>query len=192
MSAGVLVEAPVEAALPLRRFSRAEFYWLAEQGLFRGQKVELIEGNLMVQSPQNWPHANAIVRVQDVAYRYFRSRMMVRVQLPLWLDDGEPEPDLALVPEPQTPATEHPRAAALVLEVSDSSLQFDRVVKGRLYASSGIAEYWIVNVAERLLEVYREPGPGGYGGVQSYGVGASVATLFAPEVLIPVAELFGN
>ncbi|MGL4422105.1 MAG: Uma2 family endonuclease, partial [Gemmataceae bacterium] len=140
MSAGVLVEAPVEAGLLLRRFSRAEFYWLAEQGLFRGQKVELIEGNLMVQSPQNWPHANAIVRVQDVAYRYFRSRMMVRVQLPLWLEDGEPEPDLALVPEPEMPATEHPRTAALVLEVSDSSLQFDRVVKGRLYASSGIAE----------------------------------------------------
>ncbi|MGL4423208.1 MAG: Uma2 family endonuclease, partial [Gemmataceae bacterium] len=157
------------------------------------QKVELIEGNLMVQSPQNWPHTSGVARVQRALGIRFGSRYLVGSQFPLQLEaNSEPEPDFYVVAGRIEDFDDHPTTALLVGEVSDSTLQFDRVVKGRLYASSGIAEYWIVNVAERQLEVYREPGPGGYGGVQSYGVGASVATLFAPEVLIPVAELFSS
>ena len=102
----------------------------------------------------------------------------------------EPEPDVAIVPGgPRDHLAEHPRVAALVVEVADSSLEYDRVDKARLYARAGFAEYWIVNLRDRCLEVHRQPSSGGYGSVATLAPDATVAPLAAPAAPITVAAL---
>ena len=88
----------------------------------------------------------------------------MRVQHPLVIDpDAEPEPDIAVVAgEPRAHIGAHPRSAVLVVEVAGSSLAFDRRDKALLYARASIPEYWIVNLADRVVEVHREPGAQGY------------------------------
>jgi len=102
----------------------------------------------------------------------------------------EPEPDVAIVPGgPRDHLAEHPRAAALVVEVADSSLEYDRGDKAQLYARAGFAEYWIVNLRDRCLEVHRQPSPGGYGDVTTLAAGTTVVPLEVPGARIAVASL---
>ncbi|MFO0928031.1 MAG: Uma2 family endonuclease [Gemmataceae bacterium] len=142
-----------------RRFSKAEYYRLGELGFFRGQRVELIEGRLMVSSPQNPAHGSAVCRVGYALQQAFGTGYLVRTQLPLDLGQAtEPEPDVAVVVGPFSLYDQaHPTAAMLVVEVSDATLNYDRRQKGSLYARGGVTDYWIVNLPDRRLEVYRQP-----------------------------------
>ena len=114
-------------------------------------------------------------------------RFVVRAQMPMALDaDSVPEPDLAVVPGRRADYQRaHPASAALVIEVADSSLEFDRREKGSLYARARIPEYWIVNLADRILEVHRDPAPDL---TAPHGWRyRSVSALASPAVVTPVA-----
>ena len=148
-----------QTPLTVRRWSRFEYDRLVGSGFFEDDRVELIGGQLIVAEPQGTYHASTLSRVDTALRAVIPSGWLVRSQMPLALDDeSAPEPDLALVPgEPDDYLNAHPSAPALVIEVADASLPFDRRVKGSLYARGGVRDYWIVNVTERVLEVYREP-----------------------------------
>ncbi len=184
-------------AVQIKRWTRREYDRMADAGVFRpDERVQLIEGEIVTMTPQNSPHAAAIGKAQRVLERLFGPNVWVRVQMPLIIDpDSEPEPDLAVVPgAPGDYRDEHPRTAMLVVEVSDSTLPLDREHKRRLYARAGIPEYWIVNLAERCLEIYRNPigSPGQPASYQIARKAAStenVSSLSKSEASVSVADL---
>lgn len=180
-----------------KRWTRREYDRLAEAGLFNPKEhVQLIEGEILTMTPQDSPHAVTIGKTQRALERAFGQNVWVRIQMPLVVDpDSEPEPDLAVVPgEPGEYLKEHPRTALLVVEVADTTLSLDRERKTRVYARGGIPEYWIVNLAERCLEVYRGPvipldQPAAYRSSLKLGPSDTIAPLAAPTVSITVADL---
>jgi Uma2 family endonuclease len=182
-----------------RRWTRVEYARLLECGLVHeDDPIELIEGCLVVKEPQHAPHATACRLVARALDQAFAGDWDVRSGLPLALDtESEPEPDVSVVAGgPRDYLADHPARPVLVVEVSSSSLAFDRRHKASLYARAGIAEYWIVNLAERCLEVYRDPVPPAgptdtwrYGGAAVLRAGEAVTPLAAPAAGIPVADL---
>jgi Uma2 family endonuclease len=150
-----------QAPLTLRRWTRVEYERLVDLGVFEREPIELIGGQLVVAEPQGAYHFSAIGATEYALRAVLPSGWVVRTQGPVSLDeDSEPEPDLAVVPgRPTDYRHAHPTRPALVVEVSESSLAFDRGDKGSLYARAGIEDYWIVNLVDRVLEIYRDPGP---------------------------------
>ena len=147
--------------LTVRRWRRVEYDRLVGLGAFDGDAIELVGGQLIVAEPQSSYHAGG-VRAVDYALRaVLPPGWVVSVQSPVSLDDeSEPEPDVVVVPGRLADYWHvHPTRPALAVEVAESSLAFDRRDKGSLYARAGIPDYWIVNLGERVLEVYREPAP---------------------------------
>lgn len=176
-----------QTPLTLRRWRRVEYGRLVDLGVFQGDPVELIAGQLVVAEPQGTYHATAVGTGDDVLRSVLPPGWIVRAQMPVALDDESvPEPDLVVVPGNRADYREsHPARPALVVEVADSSLDFDRQQKGSLYARAGVQDYWIVNLIDRVLEVYRDPGPepsAPYGWRYR-----SVATLTPPAVVAPLA-----
>jgi Uma2 family endonuclease len=142
-----------------RRWSRVEYERLVECGAFHGEHLELIGGQLIVAEPQGTYHATVVGLVDDTIRALLPPGWFSRVQAPISLDEeSTPEPDIAVVRGTRADyLTAHPSVPALVIEVADTSLVFDRRSKGSLYARGGVQDYWIVNVAERAVEVYRDP-----------------------------------
>jgi len=179
-------------AVDVYRWTREEYYQLAEKGFFPpGKRVELIDGVIYEMSPQKSPHATGILLVTEALRGAFPQGHQIRVQLPLALGKhSEPEPDLAVVAGgPRDYAKDHPETAVLIVEVSDSSSFHDRERKRSRYARSAIPEYWIVNVSGQQLEVYRNPGEGSYQTRLILKAGDTVAPLANPEAAIAVADL---
>jgi Uma2 family endonuclease len=180
-----------------RHFSRTEYDRLIERGFFdEDERIELLDGLLVVKEPQRSEHSATVSGVRAALQRAFGSRHDVRVGAPVALDDtSEPEPDLAVVRgRPFHYRDEHPSRPVLVVEVARTSLTKDRRRKGLLYARAGVADYWIVNLAARVLEVYREPiesatGRWKYKHVRLLKPGAVVRPLAAPDARIRVADL---
>lgn len=150
-----------QQSLTAWHWKRSEYERLVDLGLFHGKPVELIGGQLLVAEPQGSYHVTGIGVADDVLRAVLPPGWHIRVQAPVALDDeSEPEPDLAIVSgSPRTYREAHPARPALVVEVADSSLAFDRREKGSLYARAAIADYWIVNLVDRVVEVYRDPSP---------------------------------
>jgi len=182
-----------------RRWTRAEYDKLIELGFFQpGEPVELIGGQLMVAEPQGAAHYTAIWKTAKTLERAFGAGWMVRSQGPLWLDeDSEPEPDVAVVRGTfEDYRSEHPSRPVLTVEVAESSLSSDRERKGSLYARAGLADYWVVNLAGRVVEVYREPAADGsatfgwsYARREVYGASTQLTPLAAPNSSVRVADL---
>ena len=148
--------------IKVRHWTRIEYDRLVECGVFRpGDPVELLGGLLVVAEPQGSRHFAAIRAAEEALRAAFGRGWDVRAQGPIALDeDSEPEPDLAVVPGSfRDYRSAHPSRPALVVEVAESSLLLDRDHKGSLYARAGLADYWIVNLADHRLEIYREPAP---------------------------------
>jgi len=188
-----------EPPVPMKRWTRVEYERLVDRGIFEpGDRIELIDGLLLVAEPQTSPHYTAIRLVERALVRAFGDGWEVRSQAPIALDEAsEPEPDVAVVRGAVRDfAGSHPADPVLVVEVSLSSLAFDREHKASLYARAGRPEYWIVNLIDRVLEVQREPAPEpsapygwDYALVDVLGPAEYVSTLGAPAVQIPVADL---
>jgi Uma2 family endonuclease len=186
---------------PLRthHWTRAEYDRLIEVGVFQpGDAVELLGGALIVAESQSGPHYTAIRLVEEALQHAFGLGWQVRTQGPIALDDeSEPEPDVAVAAgSVRDYSREHPARPVLVVEVSASSLSLDREHKGSLYARAGLADYWILNLVGRVLEVYREPVTDAaaafgwrYGSTRILDADALVAPLAAPGALIRVADL---
>jgi len=145
-----------------RRWRRTEYEQLIEAGFFRpGDPIELVGGQLIVAEPQGSRHFATIRAVEEALRAAFGPGWEVRAQGPLALDDeSQPEPDVAVVRGKFRDYVHgHPSRPVLIVEVSESSLALDREHKGSLYARAHLADYWIVNLVDGVLEVYREPGP---------------------------------
>jgi Uma2 family endonuclease len=176
-----------QAPLTLRRWRRVEYERLVDLGAFDGDPVELLGGQLIVAEPKGSPHATAVGMAMDAFRACLPPGWIVRVQDPLALDDeSAPEPDVAIVRGLRADYYHtHPAEPALVIEVAESSLTFDRVQKGSLYARAGITDYWIVNLVDRVLEIYRQPG---VDAAAPYGSRfLSVQRLTPPDVVAPLA-----
>jgi len=188
-----------DQTIRIRQWTRLEYDRLIETGFFQaGDKVELLGGQLMVAEPQGSRHAAAVSLVADALRAAFGSGWYVMTQLPVALDDeSEPEPDVAVVPGTAREYwDEHPSRPVLVVEVADSSLALDRAHKASLYARAGVPDYWILNIGERVLEVYRRPVPSpevlygwGYAEVQRLGLDATVFPVAVPTAPVAVADL---
>jgi Uma2 family endonuclease len=149
----------VEALLPL---SLENYHRLVEAGGFEGERVELLDGLLVRMSPKSEGHEAATEFLLEWLMNHLDlGRYVVGCQRALTIGDSEPEPDL-VVRERDAPKPYHPSSAVLVIEVAASSLPVDLAVKAPLYASAGIAEYWVLDLDGRRAIVHREPGPGGY------------------------------
>jgi Uma2 family endonuclease len=193
------IRAMVSYSTRTRRFSRAEYDRLIALGVFQpGEPIELIGGELIVAEPQGAAHYTAIAKAARTLEAAFGSGWHARMQAPIGLDaDSEPEPDVAIVAgHPDDYARAHPSRPVLTLEVADSSLAIDREHKGSLYARAGLTDYWIVNLVDRVLEVYREPvadpaAPFGwrYGRVEIFDVSMPVSPLAALGSSVPVSRL---
>lgn len=144
-----------------RRWSRREYYALTESGYFNGERVELIEGEIVKMPAQNEPHSWTVMLLTRQLNLHMSMTHILRVQLPLALGQvSDPEPDASLHPlSVLTGPMTRPVSADLVVEVSDSSLIYDQTVKQALYAENKIPEYWIINLIGRQLEVFRSPNP---------------------------------
>jgi Uma2 family endonuclease len=187
-----------EPPVKTRRWTRIEYEGLVEHGVFgEDERLELLDGLLVVREPQGSRHGAAVAALCEILARGFGAGFHVRPQLPVALDDtSEPEPDLVVVRGgPWDYASAHPSTPLLVVEIAETSLAIDRRHKGGLYARAGIADYWIVNLPEAVLEVYREPVPAAarfgweYRDVRRLARDAAVFPLAAPAVRIPVADL---
>ena len=184
-------------AVQSKHWTRREYDRLADAGILNpDERVELLEGEIVTMTPQHGPHAASIGLVEAALRQAFGSAHWVRIQLPLIVDpDSEPEPDLAVVQgSPRDYVTEHPHAALLVVEIADSTLERDRLYKAPIYARAGIPEYWIVNLAEHCLEVYRDPvvpagQPPRYQTARTAAPTETVSPLSTPRSSITVAEL---
>jgi Uma2 family endonuclease len=193
------VAAPTVTEPRVRKWTKAEYYQMADLGWFRGQRAELIEGEIVVQSPQNWPHSVTTDRVGERLRQAFGATAWVRTQLPLDVSSvSEPEPDVSVVLGRRDDYNAHPSSAILVVEVSDSTLWFDRNEKASFYAANGIHDYWIVDLVHRRLEVRRAPKPDAstkfghtYADLTVLGRHETVIPLALPSVSIPVADFFG-
>ena len=139
-----------------RRWSRTEYDRMLELGVISpGERVQLIDGDILTITPQNSFHAAIIGKIERALRHLFGDTAWVRVQIPLVVDpDSEPEPDLAGVSgSPEQYLHERPRTALLVVEVADTTLSRDRGRQASLYAKAGIGEYWVVNLATSRVEV---------------------------------------
>jgi Uma2 family endonuclease len=182
-----------------RRWTRFEYDRLIDKGMFQpGERLELLAGNLVVREPQGDPHTLAVELVNEALRTAFGPEWRVRVQLPIALDEeSEPEPDVSVAPGRVRDSTEaKPSRLALVVEIADSSLALDREHKSSLYARARVPDYWIVNLVDRVLEIYRDPRPDAsasygwaYRSVQSLHAGEHVAPLAAPTARVPIADL---
>ena len=140
-------------------WTRDEYYRLADLHFFQGRRVELVEGQVIDRAAMKSPHAIAIDLIDAALRPVFGKDYYIRQQKPFLISDiSEPEPDIAVVPGSiRDYANAHPTQAALMVEVADTSLRYDRKTKGSLYAKADIAEYWILNFNNRQLETYRDP-----------------------------------
>ncbi|MBX3226084.1 MAG: Uma2 family endonuclease [Labilithrix sp.] len=173
-----------------RRIRRAEYDRMAQLGFFRGERVELIRGTVVAMSPIGPPHSSVVDRLTRLLVRALDPRALVRIQQPfLAHDESEPEPDVAVVPDGLY-ADAHPDRAFLIIEVAESSLDYEREAKAPLYAASGVDEYWIVDVAARSIEVYSHPVNGRYRSLRTVDEDGSVTIAAFPDVTIEVATLF--
>lgn len=181
------------------RMSVRRYDQLVGLGWFDDQRVELLNGRIIRMAPQAEPHAVAIL----LAERTLRARLgqghYIRTQMPLHLGKySKPEPDVAVIAGDLRDSlrTGTPNAAALVIEVSDTTLRKDRGIKAGLYARFGIADYWIVNLLERHVEVHRNPVRDSahrsrfrYGQIEVKRAADSINPLAIPQAVIQAADL---
>lgn len=190
-------EGEQEEVLRPRRWTRAEYYRLGEAGFFEDERVELLDGEIWTLPPQKTPHFSAIRLTADILEDVFGDGVELRQQAPMTLNDGtEPEPDVLVVPGSARDYEDHhptPPEVLLLVEVSDSTLAKDRGKKAADYARASIADYWIVNLISRQLEVHRDPGPlpngHGYKLRRVLLEGEAIAPLLAPDRPVSVSDL---
>jgi Uma2 family endonuclease len=172
----------------IRPLRRVEYDQLVALGTFAGERIELIDGALRHMSPIGPPHASTVALLTELLVLALAGRARVRVQTSFAASElSEPEPDLCIVP-PGDHHLAHPSAAHLIIEVADSSLRYDRGEKAKLYAACTVPEYWVVDLRESIVEVYREPDAGGYRQFTTVPKGAKLQLLAFPDVALAVDD----
>ncbi|HET6248649.1 MAG TPA: Uma2 family endonuclease [Tepidisphaeraceae bacterium] len=179
-----------------RRWTRAEYYRMADLGMFAGQRVELVGGEIVEMSAQKDTHVIAVALADEALSIALGTGFWVRIQAPLNLSiHDDPEPDLAVVAGAKRDyiGSANRVKALLVVEVSDTTLRFDRGKKARRYARARIADYWIVNLPAQQVEVYRDPalrdGRYLFAPPLIFKRGQSIIPLAAPNSAVKVDDL---
>lgn len=204
------VSVPVPVPLPgryylaqstFRRFTLDEYHQMIEQGVLKsGEPVELLEGNLVKKMSHGTAHDNVMDLIEGLFPRLTLGDWFVRCQRAISLPPSEPEPDYAIVRGPRNRyASAHPGPAdiGLVIEVADSSLLIDRHDKGSIYARANLPLYWVVNVVDRVIEVYSQPAgtdeAAAYGQRDDFAVGSSVPVVLDGVTVgtVAVADVMG-
>lgn len=182
---------------PRKRWTREECDALDAAGLLQGQKLELIDGELISKMGKNRPHTNALILMQRWLLATFGA-LFVNPETPIdvaFQDNpaSEPQPDLIVLGRPslefQT-ANPQPGDVRLLVEISDTTLAFDLTRKAALYARAGIADYWVLDVNGRRLIVHRQPEAGRYASVTAYSEHEAAAPLAAPASPFTPSQAF--
>jgi Uma2 family endonuclease len=155
----------IEVEIPRRRFTVDEYHRMAEAGIFQpDERVELIDGEIVQMAAISPRHAGCVININRLFVTRLRERAVV---------------------SPQTPED-----VLLAVEVADTTVRFDRLVKARLYARAMMAEFWLLLASDGSVEIYREPGPDGYASVTAHGTGQRVSPLAFPEMSFAVDDFF--
>ena len=183
-----------------RRFNVREYHRMAEAGILgEDDRLELVGGELVEMAPIGSRHLACVVALNHLLVEASKSRWFVSVQNPVRLGDrDEPEPDLSLLksrPDPAAPGPPGPDDLLVVVEVSGTTLSYDRNVKLPLYAAARIPEAWVVDLQDRKVEVYADPGSTGsargYRGFSSYAPGETIASENVAGLSLAVNEVLG-
>jgi Uma2 family endonuclease len=184
----------IEAAR--KRFTVDDYYRMGETGILKDtDRVELIEGEIVEMSPIGDRHAMAVNRATMIFARGLGDKVVVGVQNAAHMDRyNEPQPDIVLIrPREGFYGTGHPNPedVVLMIEVSETSLRFDRIVKLPIYARNGIQEFWIVDLKNDVIHVHRDPKGNAYASIETRGRGEMVSPQQFPEFEIRVDDLIG-
>ncbi len=181
--------------LPRRhRISADEYHRMGEAGIFsEDDRVELIEGEIIDMTPIGTRHADAVRKLIQILASNLPKEALLDVQNPVRLnDDNEPQPDMAVIKNRRyIDIHPGPEDILLLIEIADTSLDYDRNIKVPLYARHGIPEVWLVDLAGEIVEVFRKPSPTGYLEVGRHGLGERFKALLLPEVEVDPEELLG-
>jgi Uma2 family endonuclease len=179
----------------VRLWNVDEYHRMLETGIITtDERVELIEGQVIPMSAKNPPHAATTLCASDYLKRLLAEVALVRVQDPVQLSQySEPEPDIAVVRiDPQKYFDHHPTPdeVFLLIEVADKTLESDRKQKAPLYAKAGIREYWILDVNQRQVYVFREPNLAGYNQQLILEKNGLISLIAFPEIAVQISQLF--
>jgi len=190
-----VTDLPAQLDPPRKLWTRSEYDELS--GLLNGQRLELIEGELIDKMGKKRPHVISLTLLLGWLQEVFGAgRVNPEAPIDVAPEDNpsnEPEPDLIVLRQDQSlfrKENPRPQDLQLVVEVADSTLGFDLTTKAALYARAAIVEYWVLDVAGRRLIVHRDPQAGRYVSVAAYGEEESVAPLAAPESLLRIRDAF--
>lgn len=187
-------KAPTRPNRPFR-FTREQYYRLGELGFFDGKRVERIHGEIVEMSPISWSHVVGTGKVGEALRGAFAGIGTVVEQGPHPTEDSDPQPDVRVFPGRYEDYADHPTTALLLVEVSDTSLGHDLTTKAELYATAGVADYWVLDLNARELHVFRDPRPNAALEATAYqthsvlGPNDSASPLAAPHALVRVADL---
>ena len=187
----------VQPRLKTFRLNVSQYHQMSEAGILsENDKVELINGEIIEMSPIGRRHAACVDRINRLFSNILGIKVIVRVQNPIILNNlSEPEPDIALLkPRADFYESGHPQPQDifLLIEVADSSLEYDRDVKIPLYATSGISEVWLVDIYEQVIIVYRYPSENGYSDIQTLSRGEKLSIQAFPEINLVVNDILGS
>jgi Uma2 family endonuclease len=183
-----------EATFNLRLWTVEEYHRMAETGILDfSERVELLEGKIIWMSAKGTAHRSAVGRTDRLLQSLLSNRAYISIQDPITLNNrSEPEPDIAVVQiDPLDYADHHPTPSEvyLIIEVADSSLKFDCETKGKAYAQAGIFDYWVLDVLNRELYVFREPSKDGYQSKIILREDKTISPLQFPDIQIQVLEM---
>jgi len=191
------LELPPPQFPPRKRWTREQCAPLEAAGLFEQEHLELVEGELISKMGKNRPHVNAFTPLHFWLLQVFGVQF-VNVEAPIDVrpEDNrtnEPVPDIIVLNRKSSSLTSgnpQPKDISLLVEVSDTTLDFDRTVKAALYARAGIVEYWMLDVTSRRLFVHRNPAAGRYNSILIYAEHESISPLAAPHAEFSPAIAF--
>lgn len=185
----------VQVECPRRLFTVDEYHRMGEAGILRpDERVELIEGEIVQMAPIGPRHAGCVINANRLFFERLGDRVVISPQNPLVIRPrSEAQPDLLLLRRRAVSYSQELPAAQdvlLAVEVADTTARFDRLVKARLYARAGIAEFWLMLPVDGAVEIHREPRDGGYASVLRHGLADVIAPLAFPDVAFAVADFF--
>ena len=180
-----------------RKFTVEQYHKMIESGILtEDDRVELIRGEIIEMSPIGTKHAACVNRLINLLVQLLGKRVIVAAQNPIRLNDNsQPQPDVALLkPRDDFYATAHPQPQDifLLIEVADSTIEYDREEKIPLYAEANIIEVWLVDINEQIVEVYQQPTAAGYQHIQKFASGQTLSIPGFPDVKITINEIFGR
>ena len=188
----MLLGLPGSAEAPRRKWTRQEYHKLIDTGfIVEGDHYELVEGEILETMVQKRPHLQTCMRVQHLLDDVY-GRERVQSQGPVAVDDfNETEPDVAVLRRSTDDYADHPgpEDVVLLVEVSLTTLRIDTTVKAVVYSRAGIPEYWILNLADRILLVLRDPTPDGYTTQTTLTEADTVSPLSAPQASLVVEQM---